>query len=42
MNKKASPLKLGNEKYGLLKIEEAFLEALEVFFYREKVEKSPE
>ncbi|MCU5433554.1 hypothetical protein [Bacillus mobilis] len=32
MNFKTSPLKLDDEKYGMIKIEEAFQEALEMYF----------
>ncbi|WP_273539315.1 hypothetical protein [Bacillus mycoides] len=32
MNFKTSPLKLDDEKYGMIKIEEAFLEALKMYF----------
>lgn len=41
MTKKSSPLKLGNETYGTLKIEEVFLQALELYFIKKKEEKSP-
>lgn len=34
--KKASPLKLGNETYGNLKIEKAFLKALELYFIKQQ------
>jgi hypothetical protein len=40
--KKASPLKLGNESYGTIKVEEAFLRALEVYFKKKKDSKSPD
>ncbi|MGY4556850.1 hypothetical protein ACVW18_003156 [Bacillus thuringiensis] len=33
-DKKASPLQLGNEIYGAIKIEEAFLEALKMYFIK--------
>lgn len=36
MGKKASPLKLGNEAYGNLKIEKAFLKALELYFIKQQ------
>lgn len=36
MSKKASPLKIGKETYGILKIEEVFLRALEVYFAKLK------
>ncbi|BCC14002.1 hypothetical protein BC30048_4427 [Bacillus cereus] len=41
MTKKTSPLKLGNETYGTLKMEEVFLQALELYFIKKKDEKSP-
>ncbi len=41
MTKKASPLKLRNESYGTIKVEEAFLRALEVYFIKKKDSKSP-
>ncbi|GAB6621733.1 hypothetical protein bcgnr5391_54010 [Bacillus cereus] len=41
MTKKSSPLKLGNETYGTLKIEEVFLRALEVYFAKLKNQKPP-
>lgn len=41
MGKRASPLKLGNETYGILKIEEAFLKALESYFIKQKESKPP-
>lgn len=34
MTEKASPFKLGNETNGTLKIEEVFLQTLEVYFIR--------
>ncbi|CAI8748109.1 MULTISPECIES: hypothetical protein [Bacillus] len=40
MTRKASPLKLGNETYGTLKVEEAFLQALESYFIKRKDTKS--
>lgn len=36
MATKISPLKLGNEIYGTIKIEEAFLEALKMYFIKNK------
>ncbi|MFY0125796.1 hypothetical protein ACRS6Y_07250 [Bacillus cytotoxicus] len=42
MAKKASPLKLGNETYGTLKIEKVFLRALEVYFTRLKDQEPPD
>ncbi|MGD6869332.1 hypothetical protein ACQCV6_24535 [Bacillus cereus] len=41
MPRKASPLKLGNETYGTLKFEEAFLRALGSYFIRRIDKKSP-
>lgn len=35
MNKKKSPLRLGKETYGTLKIEEAFKKALEPYFAKQ-------
>ena len=35
MTVKASPPKLGNEIYGKMKIEKAFLEALELYFIKQ-------
>ncbi|MFY0138658.1 hypothetical protein [Bacillus cereus] len=40
MNRKTSPLKLGNEIYGTIKIEEAFLEALKIYFIKQKDKKA--
>ncbi|MGS7467767.1 hypothetical protein [Bacillus paranthracis] len=40
MNKDTSSLKLGNEKYGSLKVEEAFLKALEAFFNNKQAKRS--
>lgn len=40
-DQKASPLKLRNESYGTIKVEEAFLRALEVYFIKKKDSKSP-
>ncbi|MDC2863154.1 hypothetical protein [Bacillus sp. BP-3] len=42
MTTKTSPLKLGNEIYGTIKIEKAFLEALEMYFIKKPVQKAPE
>jgi hypothetical protein len=36
MSKSSSPLKLGKETYGTMKIEEVFLKALELYFGRDK------
>ncbi|WP_285858796.1 hypothetical protein [Neobacillus niacini] len=36
MSQSSSPLKLGKETYGTMKIEEAFLKALEHYFGRGK------
>ncbi|MGH0708286.1 hypothetical protein ACQVVB_14515 [Bacillus paranthracis] len=41
MTSKTSPLKLGNEIYGTLKIEEAFLEALKMYFIKQQDKKTP-
>ncbi|WP_257150414.1 hypothetical protein [Bacillus thuringiensis] len=41
MNVKTSPLKLGNEAYGTVKIEKAFLEALEMYFIKQQDKKTP-
>ncbi|WP_274605780.1 hypothetical protein [Bacillus cereus group sp. N28] len=41
MTMKASPLKLGNEIYGTLKIEEVFLEALKMYFIKQQDKKTP-
>lgn len=41
MNSKISPLKLGNEIYGTIKIEEAFLEALKMYFIKQQDKKTP-
>lgn len=40
MSKKTSPLKLGSETYEGRDIVEAFLKALEVYFYSKKEEKT--
>lgn len=40
-DQKTSPLKLGNESYDTIKVEEAFLRALEVYFIKKKDSKSP-
>ncbi|HFJ9490811.1 TPA: hypothetical protein ACGW7D_000030 [Bacillus cereus] len=37
-----SPLKLGNEIYGKMKIEEAFLEALKMYFIKQQDKKTPD
>lgn len=39
MTMKTSPLKLGNEIYGTLKIEEVFLEALKMYFIKQQDKK---
>jgi hypothetical protein len=36
MGQSSSPLKLGKETFGTIKIEEAFLKALELYFGRGK------
>ena len=36
MSKSSSPLKLGKETYGVLRVEEVFLKALEYYFRNEK------
>ncbi|WP_255257983.1 hypothetical protein [Bacillus cereus] len=36
-----SPLKLGNEIYGTIKTEEAFLEALKMYFIKQQDKKIP-
>ncbi|WP_420974951.1 hypothetical protein [Bacillus thuringiensis] len=41
MTKKSSQFKLGNAIYGSLKVEEVFLQDLELYFIRKKEEKSP-
>ncbi|EEK43027.1 TPA: hypothetical protein ACGW7B_004426 [Bacillus nitratireducens] len=41
MTKKTSPLKLGNEAYGTLNVEEAFLKALELYFIKYTEERPP-
>ncbi|WP_329765439.1 hypothetical protein [Bacillus nitratireducens] len=41
MTSKISPLKLGNEIYGTIKIEVAFLEALELYFIKQQDKKTP-
>ncbi|WP_263281895.1 hypothetical protein [Bacillus thuringiensis] len=41
MTRKTYPLKLGNETYGTLKVEEAFLQALELYFISQRNKKSP-
>lgn len=41
MTTKTSPLKLGNEIYGTMKIEKAFLKALEMYFIKHPDKKSP-
>lgn len=42
MPTKTSPLKLGNEIYGTIKIEEAFLEALKMYFIKQQDKKTPD
>ena len=42
MTTKTSPLKLGNEMYGTLRIEKAFLEALEIYFIKQQDKKTPD
>lgn len=42
MTPKTSPLKLGNEIYGTIKIEEAFLEALKMYFIKQQDKKTPD
>lgn len=42
MAKKTSPLKLGNEAYGILNIEKVFLRALEVYFIKLKDQEPPD
>lgn len=42
MNRKISPLKLGNEIYSTIKIEEAFLEALKMYFIKQQDKKTPD
>ncbi|MDA2626902.1 hypothetical protein PDQ36_27355 [Bacillus cereus] len=39
MATKTSPLKLGNEIYGTIKIEEAFLTALKIYFIKQQEKK---
>ena len=39
--KKASPIKVGQEKFGELKLEEAFVRALEMFFIKQQEKKTP-
>jgi hypothetical protein len=39
MGKLSSPLKLGKEIYGIVKIEEAFSKALELYFREIKVQR---
>ncbi|MEK5473986.1 hypothetical protein MKX99_21830 [Bacillus sp. FSL R9-9863] len=41
MTSKISTLKLGNEIYGTIKIEEAFLEALKMYFIKQQDKKTP-
>lgn len=41
MTAKTSPLKLGNEIYGTIKIEEAFIEALKMYFMKQQDKKTP-
>ncbi|MDF2017707.1 MULTISPECIES: hypothetical protein [unclassified Bacillus (in: firmicutes)] len=41
MTMKTSPLKIGNEIYGTIKIEEAFLTALKMYFIKQKDQKTP-
>ncbi|EEM86090.1 hypothetical protein BK749_14095 [Bacillus thuringiensis serovar vazensis] len=41
MKTKTSPLKIGTETYGTLKIEEVFLRVLEVYFTRMKNQEPP-
>ncbi|CEY36991.1 Uncharacterised protein [Streptococcus pneumoniae] len=41
MPTKTSPLKLGNEIYGKIKVEEAFLEALKMYFIKQQDKKTP-
>ncbi|MCU5202341.1 MULTISPECIES: hypothetical protein [Bacteria] len=40
MTKKAPPLKLGKETFGILEIEKAFLQALELYFIQHTENKS--
>ncbi|WP_255299643.1 hypothetical protein [Bacillus thuringiensis] len=42
MTTKLSPLKLGNEIYGTIKIEAAFLEALKMYFIKQQDQKTPD
>lgn len=42
MNRKTSPLKLGNQIYGAIKIEEAFLEDLKMYFIKHQDKKTPD
>ncbi|MGH0543253.1 hypothetical protein ACQVPW_17225 [Bacillus cereus] len=42
MTSKTSSLKLGNEIYGTIKIEEAFLEALKMYFIKQQNKKTPD
>ncbi|MGS2746365.1 hypothetical protein ACVAMH_05510 [Bacillus zanthoxyli] len=41
MVQKVTSLKLGNEIYGTIKIEEAFLEALKMYFIKQQDKKTP-
>ncbi|MDK7446673.1 hypothetical protein [Bacillus paranthracis] len=41
MASKTSPLKLGNEIYGTMKIEKVFLKALEMYFIKQQDKKTP-
>lgn len=40
MASKTSPLKLGNEIYGTMKIEKVFLKALEMYFIKQQDKKT--
>ncbi|WP_260984967.1 MULTISPECIES: hypothetical protein [Bacillus cereus group] len=42
MTPKTSPLRLGNEIYGKIKIEEAFLAALKMYFIKQQDKKTPD
>lgn len=42
MTSKSSPLKLGNEIYGTIKVEEAFLKALKMYFIKQQDKKTPD
>ncbi|MHA4127039.1 hypothetical protein [Bacillus cereus] len=41
MTSKTTSLKFGNEIYGTIKIEEAFLQALKLYFIKQQDKKTP-